>query len=868
MFDQNITSVSAAASLPATQPQRQNASDRKSMLYIEDMYDPDKVSDADASKYIVPFEGQLIYDVPNKVIYWAAHVASESARYKTTLEVWQRVGAENDDSTISDILGLPGGFQGDAVLGVDYSVRPPRAVIDGRVWAPNAAYALLYQGDIVGKSGKVISAQYTTGGDVLTQDIPVELAGLDTIQNKTIMVTSPFSVTLNAEELPDGSRATVMFYDSEGNPIRNSQSLSVQHTALLRDNRMGMRYITSVELIAPWFTDATDPKRLNIPVNVAMTSIEFRALIHYSDGDPRVATIDGRKITLIGLNQYKPTSVGSRASLTLVYNLDDDEQMQLSDPGNPNQYRTGYDIVATPVEGAYSPKLYTYPVWEGNGFGLRHYLYDLERSTAIDVTNHVTINESSAVFKPSSYGIEQNMVFNLLLSDVSPQYANWTHVQHTTLVLYGKPGTTGKLWDVRYSYGTAPYAGFNIKGVTANGKQTLTFSGTLANQEAWLTRLYKLVQPMVNPYSESIAPVPNMVDVVDLNGNKWTMAVKDWNKDLVIDKPVAEGQTLILRWIKQSEDGSQKQLAATGVVVSSNPVNDASDSGQPVGATGVIDDGDFTLGTDELISGQSVIATAVVRDTNGNPVSGVAVSFTPSSGYPVTVTSNTAGVATASIDLSVSGTRSIIAATSKGQTRPKTIVVLDPTYTIKAGSLAVDKSQVIAGVGSFTATAKVVDRSGNPVENVKVNFSESGANTNTQVIKTGQDGMVTATFSPNKVGTDILRVAIQTGSNDQTTVTVIDSAYAVLDGDFTLAATTVKKGVVTTASAIVKNASGATVPNVDVTLRIVDGSNYTSKTDANGKAVFSFAIASAGTYSLTANIGNNTTAAKSLTVTN
>ncbi|WP_275276197.1 hypothetical protein [Klebsiella quasipneumoniae] len=571
MFDTSTTSTTSSTSVAATGPQLPNSNDLLTPLDISNLYDPDTVADSDASKYIVGREGQTVIDGLNQRAYVITHVGTEDAKYKSTLK---RIGFVTDsDDNSSDIIGLPGRFAGNGVLGIDYSVRPPRAVIDGRVWAPDAAYGLLYKGVVIGDTGQVISVQYATNGDLISNQVPTKLAAVNNMTNHSIFTTTAFSVTQTADELPDGSLCTLVFFDAAGNMIPEPYELGVMHTALLRDHQIGIKYVSAIELISPWFTDTTDPTTLNIPINVAMSSVQFSARIHYNDGSTKEQLIDGTKCAIIGLNEYKPTTVGQRASITLRYSFDEDEQALIAEPNYPNMKSETYQIVCTQVNGAYSPKLYTYPVWNGTGYSLKHYLYDLTRGYATDVTQHVTLNDTSPAFQPANYGVQQDMVFNLTLSDVSSTFKAWTLVQHTSITLYKANTGTGRRWAIQYSSANNPYVAYNVGYTEANGVQSINLAGSILTISDWLNRLYYPVEPLIDATKESAALAPNYIRLVDTNGVTHDLEINDWNKPQALTSPVASGQTLFLQWIQKSENGAELQLATTGVVVDVAPSN-------------------------------------------------------------------------------------------------------------------------------------------------------------------------------------------------------------------------------------------------------------------------------------------------------
>lgn len=597
--------------LPGTGPQLPNAADRHRVLYIWDVYHPDWVKPEDAYKYLVPRENEVILDPENNRVYRCTHVNMESDLKPTLAPIF---GTGEDKGGLESIFGLPGGFQGEAVLGIDYSVRPNRAVIDGQVMCPGAAYALLYRGNVVGAEGEVISVLYGSNRQMISNRIPVKLAALHELTNSEIMVTEPFSVNKNESELPDGSRVTLVWFDHAGNPIPKARTLSVMHTAIMRDHHVGKKYITKVSLIAPWFTNSNDADTLYVPMNTELQSLAFRAQVHYSDGSrSEELPIDGSKIKLFGVNEHKPSTSGQRGTLTLVYDLDKDESMYEAQPGSPNQYRKSFWVLATDFDGAYSPRIYSYPDWQGNQYRLRHFLTDLNRGFSVEVTEHVRLNELSPAFRPTTYGVEQTLELNLRLSDTVPSFKPLIMRQSITYVLKGPGGDTGSKFSVRYSYDRPSYNDVTLRAVNmADGKQEITFGVAFGNQKEWLDTLYSGLEPGYSVTMENGPLTPTHFQIIASSTKVYEFSLSDWNKKLYLDQQEPQGRMVAIRWIHQTTQGEKLILAISGLTI------DVKQGGGVLPPKATAIQADSTLPT-SVMEGSVITVSGMVYDQYGNP---------------------------------------------------------------------------------------------------------------------------------------------------------------------------------------------------------------------------------------------------------
>lgn len=567
MFDQKPNSAASGA-VPATNIRPENIAERGAFLYIEDIFDPDKHPAEDLHKYVVPRENQLVFDVEGGVIHRVTKVDWQ-ATLKSTLVPWRFQNADEGNTSEQDwIFGVRGGpMAGEALLSVDFSVRPNRAQVDSTIMRSGAAYALLYLGNDISSNGRIISAQYDQAVNMLNNKVPVKLAEIVDRTNLSIMTTGSFSVTENEESLENGKRCTLVFFDEGGNFIPPAQPVQVQHSSYMRDHQIGIKYLTEIELRSPWFTATSDKERLLIPINVNLASVEFRAVSHYSDGTFDDEPVNSAKFALHGLGQYRPKYPGQTASVTLVRKLAPDEQRLIAEPGNPDFMSREYVFEAAAVKGAYSPRLFTYPQWDGSigGYKLLHFLYDLNRRAFINVTEQVTLNDRSPAFRPTSYGVVQDMIFNINLKDVSPTNESVIFTQHTEVTLLKNINGPDTRWSVNYVPDKPTYRALLARARNSGTNTTVNLTNGFANLEAWLNGLYWSVQPSYDQYSEEKAPTPTHFYIMHEDGRRWRFPIAQWNQDNRVEIELQRGRSYFIAWVQRLDSGEELQLALTGV---------------------------------------------------------------------------------------------------------------------------------------------------------------------------------------------------------------------------------------------------------------------------------------------------------------
>lgn len=573
IFDNYPNPANTGSVVPGNAPKRPNEYSFKRDWYIDQIYDPDIHDVEDVwKKYIVPYEGELVKDIKNKKLYLVSYV--DVSTWKSTLIPFK---FEDTEGESEDYPLFPkhhyGMLQGELPLLLDYSISPPVASVTNIAYVANPLYALLFEGSTILDGQKPISAVYANQNYV-TDKIPVKTvmpAGFN-VENDVLKCTDVFSVILPKETLKNGTRCTLVFYDENSNPIAPTYSLMVQHSEYLRDRRLERKFIKNIELISPWFTNSSTPNTLYIPVNLPLVSVEFRARIHYSDGTSDIQTVNGYDgvsgFTLHGVNKFKPTTPNQKGSLVLSYFFKEDEEAYLAQPGQPDHISETYTMVASVSDGAYTPKLYSYPYWDtATGYKLKHYLTDLTRKFTIDVTDYVRINQSSPAFAGTSYGIEQPMTFNLTLSDVNPVYSNWTFTQSMTFILYNEGTSSLRKWGVIQAKNATEFQNLEVLYIPkTDASQDAKFNGGFSSTDEFLQRAYYSVNPSIDPLREEEPLVPTHMTFYRESGQYKTLSVDSYNKLDLSDWTVINAETLYIAWVYRDQTGNEMQLAVSAAI--------------------------------------------------------------------------------------------------------------------------------------------------------------------------------------------------------------------------------------------------------------------------------------------------------------
>lgn len=490
----------------------------------------------------------------------------------STLSKWV---APKDPGVVTDedvLLGAgPGLISESYRLYLDTSVMPHTLACDARlhVYGTACSYMKIFLGSDIGENGVVISAHYDQGGTLLGENIPLELAVMPDADNRA--VKAPM-VGYTTRTLQDGEVCTAVFYNDAGHAVSISRLLA-KNTAYIRTTDSSKKYITSIHLECPFLSGA-DSRMIEYPINVTLASLPMIGVVTYSDGSQRRMPVDGSKFSLFGRDNYVATILGQKIPLVLDYKLSPDEVNYIASSGHAHHVAEQYEATTVAAEGAYTVKLFAFPVWvdEINGYRLDYFLYNLDRDAIYYATPFVELAANSAPFDPLLYGVTQRVTVAVNLQRVNGAYTNYRHVQSLQIALLAPGSEYRDNWQITYTQGGDVYG----PGLVAEAEFVnvnywkLDLSAGCNSMEEWLRKVFYGAQPLFNPDLETESLVPNFFRLV-AGAHTVEVAASQWNAELVIPSgQVDEGDVVYLEFFKRM-NSTDLELGIGGLVFHQKP---------------------------------------------------------------------------------------------------------------------------------------------------------------------------------------------------------------------------------------------------------------------------------------------------------
>ena len=515
----------------------------------------------------VPKLGDLVKDMDLGLEYKVT--AIDPSTLLSTLQTINDIQSGDFDNE-DLLLGVGPGTQSDTYrVYLDMSVVPHALAVDARlsIAGTMSSYCRIFRGADLTEGGDVISGIYDTQGNLLSDTVPLELAFTPAGNNYTIK-TIPVCYTM--DELPDGEVVTAVVYSSAGHVISKRQLL-IENTAFIRAASSPARYITGISLECP-FLSTSDNRLINLPINVLLTGVNMLGVVHYSDGTVVKMPVDGTKFALLGMDGYVATVVNQQAALVLRYRLSSDEIVYGHGSGEFPHISESYRIKTAQADGSYSVKLFCYPVWldSVNGYTLRWYMYNGDRSVVYGVTNLVEISSTGPAFNPILYGVNQRLSVAINLQQVNGSYRDYRHIQTVEVILW-RVGTdhSDTNWSIAFDigqnppFGTVPhYAALEF--VNSN-LYRLNLSSGAANLTEWLDKLYYRTKPLIDQQRELQAPEPTHFRL-RYGPYDTTYQISEWNTTKQIGTGLSDNDTLFIEFIKRTPL-TDLQLSVSGVPV-------------------------------------------------------------------------------------------------------------------------------------------------------------------------------------------------------------------------------------------------------------------------------------------------------------
>ncbi len=469
--------------------------------------------------------------------------------------------------TPADVLfGVGPGTQSDTYrIYLDQSVTPYVLAVDIRlrVAGTRASYAKLFLGSTLDNTGTVISMVYDNNGNFVSQNVPLELVGIDNVTNYSIKTISVCNTNIT---IPDGEIVTAVIYDDQGGVVSKRQLL-VENTSFIRSVNVSQKYVTGIALKSP-FLSAIAPSTINFPLNLPVNALNLTGVVSYSDGSSVEMPVDGTKFSIIGLGQYVSTIVGQVLPLVLSYQLASNEIAYGAVAGNTKYVTAPYNIETIDADNSYAVKIYGYPEWTGtNGYTMRWFLFNLDRNVFFDVTRYVTFSAATGIFNPTQYGYLQRKAIQLNLSQVSGTFNPYIATQLVDISLLQAPSGTATPWTMSQvsgsdipAYGTGLIA--TISSTTGNS--SVNISAGITDFNTWLTEVYNQTFPLLSA-NEIAPPTPTHFALMYM-GVEIIYPIANWNQNLSVNGVFTNYSNVYIRFINRTASGDQ-QLSIAGMLI-------------------------------------------------------------------------------------------------------------------------------------------------------------------------------------------------------------------------------------------------------------------------------------------------------------
>ena len=506
-------------------------------------------------KRYVPKIGDYVEDTEEYVTYKVT--AIDGVTLIATLIPIIRPGTSGNISVTDRLVGVGPGTQSDTYrIYLDTSVTPHVLAVDTRlrVAGTMTSYCKIFKGSLLSSNGEVIGFLYDQSGVYLTDNIPLEVVS---INNQTVHSIKVVKVAYTNQELLDGEVVTVVFYNDEGHVV-SKQQLLVENTAFIRSINVSEKYVSHISLKSP-FLSQSDESTLEYPINIPLQAFNMIGVVHYSDGSKLELPVDNTRFKILGLERYVATVVGQQVNLVLSYALGVNETAYGATSGDGKYVVAPFKLITTNQVGAFSVKLYCYPVWINNatGYVLKWFMYNLDRDISYDVSQYVSYNSPQQSFNGTSFGVNQIVSARINLRDVSPSFTSYIHIQNVEIQLK-EPGTARTTnWTIKFDPTQVNLYGIDVAAfvtILSASSTRINIKSGATSQSDWLNKLYFNTRPLYDNRREIAAPTPNFFAIVT-GSARYEYPVSAWNDLFNISSGLIINDTLFIEWIKRTASG-------------------------------------------------------------------------------------------------------------------------------------------------------------------------------------------------------------------------------------------------------------------------------------------------------------------------
>lgn len=466
--------------------------------------------------------------------------------------------AESDNS-LNYLVGVGPGQQSNYMrCYVDKTVTPYKLSVDKSLWigGEDAQYAIIYKGSLVmGGAREPVSLMFDASNQLVGVQVPLELAEL-TPGSGELKKTVATASTMH--DLQDNEPVTIVFYGREGHQV-SARMLLIENSAFINAGQNPYEFVEDITLESPWLSPS-DRSLIEFPLNLTMDSLNLIGVVQYNSGRQTRIPVDGTRFMMSGIEAMIATVPNHDYPARLVYTLANNELSSHLVSHTDRTINKPYKFRTTQEEGMYSIKLFCYPVWidQANGYRLQWFLFNLERRTYYEVpASLIQFSQTGMVFDPIAYGARQTLHVTVPLKQINGVYKDVMHAQNFVVTLL-KPGDgTGARWNVN-DIGYEPYGGTNMAKmeIVNSNLRYINLAADAVTKEEWLSKIYRLANPLYDRFTETKAPEPDRVYIKTSSSLELEISVDDWRANIPINFQIQTNDTLFLRFARRTPDNT------------------------------------------------------------------------------------------------------------------------------------------------------------------------------------------------------------------------------------------------------------------------------------------------------------------------
>lgn len=482
-----------------------------------------------------------------------------------------RVGGGADPSDILLGLGPESASQAHRIF-MDTSVVPHRMSTSALFQLSGTAltHIKVFYGIDITDDPEVMSAMFDNAGNLISENIPLELVQMDNATN--IAVKTPVA-GFSTRAVNTGDMVTIVAYTSDGG-IALIYRMKAVVTNFVRSSNASQRYVTGIELISPYMSP-TDSSVIEVPANLTVQSGMFQGRVHFSDGSTNTLPVDGSKFTLAGIEGFIASVPDVWGDLVLGYKLGPNEfAFGVTAPIPDRMLPRPYRIKTVAADNAFTVKMFVVPRWiatDSPRWTLDYFLYTLDRDTIYAINNQVALSNAYPAFNGLSIGHTQTLQASVNLKDVGPfPYYHHSQIFKVSLQALGSDTFASTYATISYSdgllYGSGKSANVSVDGANPS-LRNLNISNGYAGIADWLHDMFYEVQPLFVNTAEAQAPAPTHVRLrVDTTFYRVIPIEQVLTQINNVDIPSPQGRTLRLEFIQRAGN-VERELAITGLTI-------------------------------------------------------------------------------------------------------------------------------------------------------------------------------------------------------------------------------------------------------------------------------------------------------------